>query len=147
MPRYTERSPSPRAWIALLVVCVVLYVGVTVLAGGNLAPGIPLVAIVGAVSALTMWSIGRYGDVTLTDDELRAGRARIRIADIDPWGVSPAGEQPQGKLVGGAFASSMNKATIGLTLRTGERVRVQTDDPAALRAALEHALEPHRTTP
>lgn len=144
-PLYAERSPSRRAWLVLLVLLVALYGGITI-ATGDPGPGLPVVLILGAVVALAMWSTGFYGNVTLTPDELRAGRARVALADVHPWGVSPEGERPQGRLVGGAFASSMDRARLGLTLRSGERIVIQTTDPRALRTALERALEPFRAS-
>lgn len=143
--RYAERSPGRRAWTVLLVLAVVAWTAMLLGAGGNPAPGTILTLMLGGIAALTMWSIGFYGNVTLTDEELRAGRARVRLADVQPWGVSQEGERPSGRLVGGAFASSLDRATLGLTMRTGQQIQVQTNDPAALRAALEDALEPFRT--
>ena len=145
--RYAERSPSRRAWLVLLVLAAVAWAAMVLGADGNLAPATIITLMIGGIAALTMWSVGFYGNVTLTADELRAGRARVRLQDVQPWGVSQEGETPGGRLLGGAFASSLDRATLGLTLRSGEQVRVQTRDPAALRAALESALEPFRTGP
>ncbi|WP_019135431.1 hypothetical protein [Cellulomonas massiliensis] len=144
MVRYAERSPKRRTWLVFLGVCVVAWVGFLVADGGNPAFGTILVGMLGGITALAMWSTGVYGNVTLTETELRSGRARIPLADVQPWGVAPKGAPPVGRLVGGAFAETMGKGVLGLTLRSGEQVLVQTSDPDALRTALETALAPYR---
>lgn len=144
MVLYAERSPKPRTWLIFLAFCVAVWVALTVADGGNPAFASIIVPMLGGITALAMWSTGFYGNVTLTEAELRAGRTRLPLADLSPGGVSPEGEPPVGRLLGGAYAASMDRETLGLLLRTGERVRVQAKDPVALRAALNEALAPYR---
>lgn len=144
MTRYQERSPSRRAWLVLLAVCTAAWLALAFSRGRAFAMATSIVGMLGVIAALTMWSTGRYGNIRLTDEELRVGRARLRLADLHPWGVSEAGERVQGRLVGGAYASTMGTHVIGLTKRTGDTVLVQTKDPEALRAALESAMAPFR---
>lgn len=146
MIRYQERTPSRRAWLVLLGLCAAGLLGFAVWERASLPMTAPIVAVLGGVAAITMWSTGRYGNIRLTDDELRVGRARIPLAELHPWGVSRPGEQIQGRLVGGAYASTLGTHVIGLTKQDGEKVLVQSKDPEALRAALEAALTPFRAS-
>ncbi|MDM7830646.1 DUF3093 family protein [Cellulomonas edaphi] len=143
MIRYQERSPGRRAWLVLLGACAVGWAALA-LAGGGWVLASVLVGMLGSIAALTMWSTGRYGNITLTDVELRAGRARIPLADIQPWGVSREGDSMGGRLVGGAYVQTIGTAVVGLTMRTGENLLVQSRDPAALRAALDDAMATFR---
>ena len=144
MIRYQERSPSRRAWLILLGICVVAWLGLFLV--DTSSPWMPtsIVGMLGVIAAITMWSTGRYGNITLTDTELRVGRARVPIADINPWGVSKPGEALAGKIIGGAYAQAMGTHVVGLTMRDGQTKLVQAKDPEALRAALEEALVPFR---
>jgi len=143
MTRYQERSPSRRAWLILAAICVVGWSALAI-ADGSWVFATSLVVMLGGIAAIAMWSTGRYGNITLTDSELRVGRARIPLADIHPWGVSQEGDTMSGKIVGGAYAQTLGTAVIGLSMRRGQNVLVQSKDPAALRAALEQALTPYR---
>jgi len=115
---------------------------------------------------LTLWSINRYGDVTVTRDSLRVGRENLPIASLDPdWvrmlaskaspqlleRVTTAGGVPEiaeaelrkldsGRLVGGAYASTLGTDTVTLRLRAGGRVAVPSGDRAGLLSALLTAL-------
>lgn len=144
MNRYKERSPSRRAWLILLGVCVTVWTILLLLADLNPAFPTILVTMIGVIAALTMWSVGFFGNITLTETHLRAGRARIALADLHPWGVSRPQDKPQGKLVGGAWDVAMGMKVLGLTKRDGTQILVQTKNPDALRAALDTALTPFR---
>ncbi len=115
---------------------------------------------------LTLWSINRYGDVTVTRDTLRVGRENLPIASLDPdWvrmlaskaspdlleRVTAAGGIPEiagaelrkrdsGRLVGGAYTSTLGTETVTLLLRAGGRVAVPSGDRAGLLSALLTAL-------
>lgn len=144
MIRYQERSPSRRAWLILLGICVVAWLGLFLV--DTSSPWMPttIVGMLGVIAAITLWSTGRYGNITLTDTLLRVGRARVPLADIHPWGVSKPGEALSGKIIGGAYAQAMGTHVVGLTMRDGQTKLVQAKDPEALRAALEEALVPFR---
>ncbi|MBD8059561.1 DUF3093 family protein [Cellulomonas sp. JH27-2] len=141
MIRYQERSPSRRSWLVLLTICVVAWVG---LALKSWVLATILVGMLGGIAAITMWSTGFYGNIRLTDSDLRVGRARIKLADLYPWGVSQPGEKIEGRIIGGAYGSTLGSHVIGLSPRQGAPMLVQTKDPDALRAALEKALAPYR---
>ena len=47
-----------------------------------------LVAMLGGIAALTMWSTGRYGNITLADTELRVGQPASSSTRSSPYGVS-----------------------------------------------------------
>lgn len=144
MIRYQERSPSRRAWLVLLGICVVAWLGLFLADTSSAWMPTSIVGMLGVIAALTMWSTGRYGNITLTDTLLRVGRARVPLADIHPWGVSKPGEALSGKIIGGAYAQAMGTHVVGLTMRDGQTKLVQAKDPEALRAALEQALTPFR---
>jgi hypothetical protein len=143
MVRYEERSPSRRAWLVLLGICVAAWAALAVADGGWVFATI-LVGMLGLIAAITMWSTGVYGNIRLTDTTLRVGRTTVQLADLYPWGVSQPGEKVEGKIVGGAFGSTLGSRVIGLTPREGRPMLVQSKDPDALRAALEKALAPFR---
>ncbi|WP_028046082.1 DUF3093 family protein [Cellulomonas sp. URHE0023] len=143
MVRYEERSPTRRSWLILLVVCVVGWVGLSFGEGGWVIATI-LVGIVGGIAAITMWSTGLYGNIRLTDSELRVGRSRVPLADLYPWGVPENAEQGRAPLAGGALAPTLGANIMELHRRNGTRFRVQSKNPDALRAALDEALTPFR---
>ncbi|GAA3819973.1 DUF3093 family protein [Cellulomonas soli] len=144
MTRYEERSPSRRAWLTLLGACAVVWLALLVLDPGFVLEASIIVAILGGVGAVTMWSTGRYGNIRLTDSELRVGRASIPLTELHPWGVTEPGREVHGKLVGGAYGSTLGSQVVGLTRRDGTHVLVRSTAPDALRAALEAALTPYR---
>jgi hypothetical protein len=141
---YQERSPSRRAWLIFLGICASVWTALLLVSDLNPAFPTILVTMLGVIAALTMWSNGLYGNITLTETHLRAGRARIPLADLHPWGVSRPQDPQTGTLVGGAWGATMGKHVVSLTKRNGTRILVQTSDPDALRAALNDALTPFR---
>lgn len=111
---------------------------------GALAVAAAITGMVAGIAALTMWSVGRYGNITLTAHQLRVGRDRIPLEQLNPWSVSGLGAQVQGRLAGGAYAPVLGSGTVGVVRRDGQAVVVATKDPEALRQALENALAPFR---
>jgi len=142
--RYQERSPSPRAWLVFAVIVVVAWVALFLVDTSTIWLATSIVGMLAVIAAITMWSTGRYGNITLTDSLLRVGRARVQLSDLHPYGVSEPGETLGGKIIGGAYAQAMGTGVIGLTMRDGTRSLVQTKDPDAFRAALNEALVPFR---
>jgi len=116
---------------------------------------------------LTLWSINRYGDVTVTRETLRVGRETLPISALDPgWvrmlaskaapalreRVEASGGVPEiadaelrnpdtGHLLGGAYAATLGTDTVTLRLARGGRVAVPSGDRAGLLGALLTALE------
>ena len=114
---------------------------------------------------LTLWSINRYGAITLTSDTLRVGRDSVPVAQIEPqWvrmlarradptlaqrlGTSattlqlPGDRQVdagRGRLLGGAYGTTLGDDLVTLELQ-GERVSVPTKDRRGLLAGLLTAL-------
>ncbi len=148
MTHYAETVLSRRSWGILVVIVAVVELGVLLYA--RAAPDtftwwvlLPF-GIIGAIAALTMWSVGFYGNIRLTQTHLRVGRKRLALSELDPWSVSGPGEPVRGQVVGGAYAPTLGTRVVGVEDRLGRQLIVQTKDPAALRTALEAALEPYR---
>lgn len=144
MPRYQERSPSPRAWLVWAGLTVAAWAAFVVNDASSWLAAAGVVGMVAAIAALAMWSTGRYGNITLTDSVLRVGRVTIRLEDVHPWGVSEPGDRTGGRIVGGGYAQTMGTQLVGLTMRDGTRSLVQSRNPDALRTALDAALVPFR---
>ena len=92
---------------------------------------------------LTLWSLNRYGAITLTRDTLRVGRDRVPVADIEPQWVrmlahradptlvqrlgtsattvqAPGASQVdagRGRLLGGAYGTTLGDDLVTLELR------------------------------
>jgi hypothetical protein len=143
--RYEERFPNRRAWTIFAGCVIALWSVIALTEAGPLGATI-LVGMLTLIAGAAMWSTGFYGNIRLTDDELRAGRAQIPLRELDPTGVSRPGDVVRGKLVGGAYAPTLGWTVLGLRRSSGEVIRVQTRNPDALRAALEAVLSTaHRT--
>jgi hypothetical protein len=98
---------------------------------------------------LTVYSIKRYGDITVTRDTLRVGRHRRPIAQLDrAWLADPANTETLpaggevGELMGGSWGSTIGGGDlVSLQLVDGTRVSVQTKDRQGLRTALLRAID------
>ena len=116
---------------------------------------------------LTLWSIDRYGTVTLTRDALRVGRDTVPVAEIEPqWvrmlahkadpslaerlGTSATTLQlpgdrlvdpDRGRLLGGAYGATLGHDLVTLELRRNARVSVPTRDRRGLLGGLLTALD------
>ena len=169
---YARKAVSRRAWaipfvlLAALVVVMVLtdlpdVRSITVVA--PLAAASPILAI----WLLTLWSINRYGAVTLTRETLRVGRDRVPVADIEPqwvrmlatradpalaqrFGTSAStlqlpggrqGDRDRGRVLGGAYGATLGDDLVTLELRGNQRVSVPTRDRRGLLAGLLTALD------
>ncbi|GIG20767.1 hypothetical protein Cch01nite_14910 [Cellulomonas chitinilytica] len=140
--RYSEGSSS-RAWWILLGVCAAAWTWMTV--AGDWVVATLLVGILGGVIAVAMWSTTYYSTTRLTGTALRAGSKRIRLADLDPSGVSAPGDPVKGKLFGAGWGAVRSPSAIRVTPRGQKPVWVQAKDPAALHAALVSAVSRPRT--
>ena len=133
---------------------------------GSLAGMLGLIAVVGGIWALTLYSMNRYGTVTITGDTLRVGRDRLPLDKVDPEWVRmlaakasptlrervltsastiqvPAHIQRdpgRGRLLGGAYGTSMGSDLVTLRLTNGSRVTAPSNDREGLLAALLTAL-------
>lgn len=145
MPVYEEKQITRRAWLILLMLCVLVWAGLMISSGGD-APvwAAFVIAIPGTIAALTLYSIGRYGNVRLTERELRSGRDRFALSDLVPGSVSGPGEPVRGKLVGGAYAPTLGTSVVGVLHRDGRQLVIQTKNPDALRAGLSQALAAYK---
>lgn len=144
MTTYLERTPGARAWRVLLGLCAVGWVGLWIAVDRDtwVLPTI-IVCMLGGITALTMWSSGRYGNITVSPDGLQVGRHGVALADLDPDGVSAPGERVQGTLLGGAYAPTLGRSVVGVRRRDGGMLLVATKAPDSFRAALLGALAAH----
>jgi hypothetical protein len=170
---YRKRAVSGRAWAVpgVLALIAVAYSLVTEHGDrdrmlGSLAVMLGLIAVVGGIWALTLYSMNRYGTITITGDTLRVGRDRLPLDKIDPEWVRmlaskasptlrervltsastiqvPAHVQldpGRGRLLGGAYGTSMGSDQVTLRLTDGSRVTAPSADREGLLAALLTAL-------
>jgi len=160
-----SRWPDRVCWAALLALGVVMPIVqpaeddvpfVVDALGYVIAWGIPL-----WIALLTLWSLRRYGRVTVTRSELRVGRERIPVHQLDRDYVyllateipALAGQVPDlpdlpwdrlrshrdarpARLLGGAYAEPIGVTSYPLMLTDGTAVAVATRDPAGLVKAL-----------
>jgi hypothetical protein len=139
--RYQEKRPTPRTWAVFLAVCLTAWLVMWIADDRRWVFPTLLVGMLGGIAGLTLWSTGRYGNITLTDSELRVGRDRIPLGEIDPASVTgPGGASPSAPVVGGAYAPTLGDGTIGLVRRDGRPAQIPARDPEALAAALRAAL-------
>jgi hypothetical protein len=125
-----------------------------------------LVAVLGGIWCLTLYSMNRYGTITITGDALRVGRDRLSLNTIDPEWVrmlaskaSPTLRERvltsantlqlpaqvrvdpgRGRLLGGAYGPSMGTDQVTLRLTDGSRVTAPSSDREGLLDALLTAL-------
>lgn len=119
---------------------------------------------------LTLYSINRYGTITLTRDTLRVGRDQLPVASIEPqWvrmlarraeGAEPSTAErittsagalqlpgdrhldtSRGRLLGGAYGATLGDDLITLELHGNKRVSVPTRDRRGLLAGLVTAVD------
>ncbi|MGJ9412582.1 hypothetical protein ACHAAC_07710 [Aeromicrobium sp. CF4.19] len=102
------------------------------------------------VALITVWSVNRYGSITLDGEQLRVGRERVRVEDIERDSVLRAASRPPGRRAaradtyaasgkrpaGGSLALPTGVGAITVTLRDGREVVLQTRDRAGLLEAL-----------
>lgn len=166
---WRQRLVSRRAWhVVLLLIALVGLV--PPLFTERTAPywqDVPIYSLVWGIplwiALLTLWSINRYGTITLTGSTLRVGRAVVPLDTIDrQWVVmlaandpalaaqaaalgvaaAPGRLPPGGKLLGGAYDTPLGSETIPLRLTDGTRVRVATRDRTAFVHELLAATRP-----
>ncbi|NYD87002.1 hypothetical protein [Cellulomonas oligotrophica] len=135
---------SARAWWILLGICAAACAATIAATPGHPVDVASVPLIPGVIAAITMWSVGLYGNITLTDDTLRVGRHRLRVTDMHPYGVVPVGERVDGQIMGGAYGSTLGTNIVGIQRHDGTTALVETRDPDALRAALQQVLAPHQ---
>ncbi|WP_457112510.1 hypothetical protein [Marmoricola sp. URHA0025 HA25] len=173
---YARKPVSRRGW-AIPFALLLAFTAVMVVKDLPDFRGITVVAAIGGFSPilliwlLTLWSINRYGAVTLTRETLRVGRDRVPVAQIEPqWvrmlaqradpslaqrlGTSATtlqlpGERQvdrgRGRLLGGAYGTTLGDDLVTLELRDdglgNRRVSVPTRDRRGLLLGLLTALD------
>lgn len=142
MVRYREKRPKPRTWAGYAGICLTAWLVMWLADDRQWVFPTLLVGMLGGIAGLTLWSTGRYGNILLTDTELRVGRDRIALADVLPGSVTGPGEGPvpSGPLAGGAYLPTLGDGAIGMVRRDGRPVTVAAQDPKALATALRAAL-------
>ena len=141
---YARKAVSPRAWAVPFVLVAVLTVVLVVAVLPDVRTSTVVAAVAGsspvlAIWLLTLWSINRYGAVTLTREALRVGRDRVPVADIEPqWvrmlaskadpalaqriGISAStlqlpgarlADRDRGRLLGGAYGATLGDDRLG----------------------------------
>ncbi|MGC3956099.1 MAG: hypothetical protein QM804_17965 [Propionicimonas sp.] len=140
-------SPHGRRWWffrGLTAVCGVGFLldGLWVRNWSDATSWLLVYAVLGGITALGTWSIGRYGDIEVSRREVRVGRDRLSAAEIDPaWlnrladGDRPALEQAP-RLLGGAFEAPVGWQVLPLRLTDGRMVGIASTDPEELLSAL-----------
>lgn len=142
MVRFRERSGTRRRWSVLIGLCTSAWLVLWWVDDFRWVFATLLVGMFGGIAALTLWSMDRYGAITLTDDELRVGRERVAVGDIIPASLASPGEgtSPPGKLLGGAQAPALGLHTVRFFRRDGSAAGVATRDPEAFVEALRSVL-------
>lgn len=170
---YRKHAVSGRAWAVpgVLALSAVAYSLVTEHGDrdrmlGSLVVMLGLIAVLGGIWVLTLYSMNRYGTITITGDTLRVGRDRLPLDKIDHEWVRmlaskasptlrervltsasaiqiPAHVQldpGRGRLLGGAYGARMGSDQVTLRLNDGSRVTAPSNDREGLLAALLTAL-------
>ena len=170
---YRKRAVSGRAWAVpgALALIAIAYSLITEHRTwdrliGSLVVMLILVAVIGGIWCLTLYSMNRYGTVTITADTVRVGRDRLPLNTVDPEWVRmlaskasptlrervltsagtiqvPAHVQVdpgRGRLLGGAYGTSMGSDQVTLRLTDGSRVTAPSNDREGLLAGLLTAL-------
>lgn len=140
--RYEEGRVSGRAWMVLAIVCLLAWLAMTVAFPGpsSLIVATVLVGMLGAIAVLSVAAVGFFGIVRVSDVDLRVGRKRFVLADLEPGSVRGPGQVLSAAFADGSDSFALGNAAVGLRRRDGRPVVIVTKDPAALRAALEQAL-------
>lgn len=169
---YARKAVSRRMWQLPSVLWVASTVALLVVSPGGLTTFNVVVAVVApamvfGIWLLTLYSLDRYGAITLTRETLRVGRDTLPVSRIDPtWvrmlaskaspglkervltsaaafevpGVETA-KSDRGRLLGGAYGATLGADLVTLLLVDGTRVSVPTGDREGLLAGLLTALD------
>lgn len=171
---YARKPVTRRMWLVPVVLWVVATAAMLLTSGVALSTFQVVTAAIipGTIFGiwlLTLYSINRYGAITLTKDTLRVGRDTLPVARIEPqWvrmlarkadpslaarlGTSATTLQlpgdrevdtSRGRLLGGAYGSTLGDDLVTLELHGNERVSVPTRDRRGLLAGLLTALDGH----
>ncbi|MEU4603573.1 hypothetical protein AB0F43_11390 [Kribbella sp. NPDC023972] len=167
---YQHRPVSRRMWLLPIVLWIAATVAMLLTSQVELDTFQVTVSVIGpgalfGIWLLTLWSINRYGAVTLTRESLRVGRHTIAVAEIEPqWVRMLAGRadpalaqriaphhvsaerqarRDRGQLLGGAYGTVLGDDLVTLELHgSGQRrVSVPTRDRRGLLAGLVTALD------
>jgi hypothetical protein len=157
---YRKPAVSRVAWAIPIVLWVIAAVVLLAISETDLDTTQVVLALVapGAVFGiwlLAVYSVKRYGDVTVTRDTLRVGRHTRPVAQLDrAWLADPANTDglpaggEVGPLMGGSWGSTIGAGDlVSLQLVDGTRVSVQTKDRQGLRTALLQAIDSRGDAP
>lgn len=166
---YQRSAVSGRAWAIPLVLWVLGFVGMLAIIHGGVTPGnviasVLVPGIICAIWLLTLWSINRYGSVTVTTDTLRSGRDKVPVEHLHRgwlehlaleespglarrFAISAStiqlpgstGPTDTGRLLGGAYGATLGSDVLTLQLVDGTRVSMQTNDREGVIEALLQA--------
>jgi len=147
---YSERAIRPWAWrLAWAILALVAIVPALIDPSDgdrslpNLALNIVAYGLTWAIpvwiALLTMWSIDRYGTITLTRETLTVGRESIPVQQLAPPGVPTDGAV---RRFGGSYRSTAGRGSIVLVLRDGSGISFDVRDPQALLRALTAVHHP-----
>jgi hypothetical protein len=154
---YRRSAVSRVGWAIPLVLFAIGYVVLLVVFGRSELTAIDFLtaAIIPGILLLvwlnTLYSICRYGNITVTRDTLRVGRHTRPVTQLDrAWlgdgsysATLPASGEV-GDLMGGSWGAAIGVGDlVSLQLVVGTRVRVQTKDREGLVAALVRAVDSH----
>lgn len=150
---YRRPAVSRTGWLIPLVLWALSSIALMVFSTTELTRTQVVICLLGPGVLFLVWlnllySLKRYGDITVTRDTLRVGRHERRIAHLDPhWLADPANtstlpaDRQVGDLLGGAWGSTLGGGDlVTLQLVDGTRVSVQTKDREGLVAALRQAV-------
>lgn len=169
---YARKPVSRRMWLLPVVLWVVataalLLTSDVALSTFQVVTALIIPGTIFGIWLLTLWSINRYGAITLTRDTLRVGRDTLPVAQIEPQWVRmlarkadpsltarlttsattlqlPAdrvADTSRGRLLGGAYGTTLGDDLVTLELRGNQRVSVPTRDRRGLLAGLLTALD------
>src|SRR3954451_2162788 len=151
---YRKPAVSPVAWAIPIALWVLAAAALLATSRADLDTTQVVLSVVApgtifGIWLLTVWSIKRYGDITVTRDVLRVGRHTRPVAQLDRGLLAgsvntstlPASGEV-GPLMGGSWGSTIGGGDlVSLQLVDGTRVSVQTKDPVGLRQALLQAID------
>jgi hypothetical protein len=169
---YARKPVSRRMWQLPSVLWVASSIALLAASPGGFTTFNVVVAVIApgmifGIWLLTLYSLNRYGAITLSRDTLRVGRDTLPVSRIDPTWVrmlatraSPSlkervltsagafevpgtetSKSDTGRLLGGAYGATLGADLVTLLLVDGTRVSAQTGDREGLLAGLLTALD------
>lgn len=96
---------------------------------------------IGGITLVTLWSMGRYTAIVVTPTELRVGRESVAAAEIDPAAIAASLASPEighaaTRPIGGAFLVTLGSVPVRVGLRDGSQIHVGVPRPRPFLEAL-----------